>query len=153
MEQELQHKVETLQRQLSERSEVDGVMKDQNGYLQRQILDLEQEKKLLEDRLENSKSVAREVKSEIKDMENTMTDLTRRLGEAERGRQEAEQRLAQAGCNVGADNYLKEELNKTRKENCGLTDKVKELEKKVKRMKTERKVEEPIKLFAEPDNE
>ena len=138
VEQELQHKVETLQRQLSERSEVDGVMKDQNGYLQRQILDLEQEKKLLEDRLENSKSVAREVKSEIKDMENTMTDLTRRLGEAERGRQEAEQRLAQAGCNVGADNYLKEELNKTRKENCGLTDKVKELEKKVKRMKTER---------------
>ena len=138
VEQELQHKVETLQRQLSERSEVDGVMKDQNGYLQRQILDLEQEKKLLEDRLENSKSVAREVKSEIKDMENTMTDLTRRLGEAERGRQEAEQRLAQAGCNVGADNYLKEELNKTRKENISLAEKVKELERRVKQIKTER---------------
>merc|ERR1712176_644007 len=64
--------------------------------------------------------------------------MTKRLSDAERGRYEAEQRLAQAGCNVGADNYLKEELNKTRKENIGLTEKVKELEKKVKRVKTER---------------
>ena len=138
VEQELQHKVEQLQRQLSDRSEVDGVMKDQNSYLQRHILELEQEKKMLEERLENSKSVAKDAKGEVKDLESSMTDLSRRLGEAERGRQEAEQRLAQAGCNVGADNYLKEELNKTRKENFGLTEKVKELEKKVKRIRTER---------------
>ena len=138
VEAELQAKAEQLQRELGERSQLDGAATEQNGALQRQLLESEQERRLLEDRLENSKHAAREARSEVKEMENTVTDMTRRLGEAERGRQEAEERLAQAGCNAGADNYLKEELNKTRKENIGLTDKIKELERKVKRVRTER---------------
>ena len=138
VEGELQAKVEQLQRGLSERSELDGAATEQNGALQRQLLESEQERRLLEDRLENSKQAAREARGEVKELENSVTDMSRRLGEAERGRQEAEERLAQAGCNAGADNYLKEELNKTRKENIGLTEKVKELERKVKRVRTER---------------
>ena len=138
VEAELQAKAEQLQRELGERSQIDGAASEQNGALQRQLLESEQERRLLEDRLENSKHAAREARGEMKEMENTVTDMTRRLGEAERGRQEAEERLAQAGCNAGADNYLKEELNKTRKENIGLTEKVKELERKVKRVRSER---------------
>ena len=107
VEAELQAKAEQLQRELGERSQLDGAATEQNGALQRQLLESEQERRLLEDRLENSKHAAREARSEVKEMENTVTDMTRRLGEAERGRQEAEERLAQAGCNAGADNYLK----------------------------------------------
>ena len=138
LEQELRSSVEQARSQLEDRSEVDGVMREQNSSLQRQVLELEQERRLLEERLENSKVVSRDVKKEAKELEDSMLEVTRRLSEAERGRQEAEQRLAQAGCNVGADNYLKEELNKTRKENIGLTEKVKELDKRVRQMKVER---------------
>ena len=138
VELELQHKIEQLQRQLADRSEADGAAADHSGQLARQLREAEQERQLLEDRLENSKSAAKEARGEVRELETSVSDMTRRLGDAERGRQEAEQRLAQAGCNVGADNYLKEELNKTRKENIGLTEKVKELERKVKRVKTER---------------
>ena len=138
VEQELQYKVEQLQRQMSDQDEVDSAVQDKNSYLQHKLSQLQQEKQLLEDRLDNSKSVAKEARREVKELENSMSDMTRRLSDAERGRFEAEERLAQAGCNVGADNYLKEELNKTRKENIGLTDKIKELERKVKRVRTER---------------
>ena len=104
--------MEQARSQLEDRSEVDGVMREQSSSLQRQVLELEQERRLLEERLENSKVVSRDVKKEAKELEDSMLEVTRRLSEAERGRQEAEQRLAQAGCNVGADNYLKEELNR-----------------------------------------
>ena len=60
VEGELQAKVEQLQRGLSERSELDGAATEQNGALQRQLLESEQERRLLEDRLENSKLAARE---------------------------------------------------------------------------------------------
>ena len=138
LEQELRSSVEQARSQLEDRSEVDGVMREHNSSLQRQVLELEQERRLLEERLENSKVVSKDVKKEAKELEDSMLEVTRRLSEAERGRQEAEQRLAQAGCNVGADNYLKEELNKTRKENIGLTEKVKELDRKVRQMKVEK---------------
>ena len=137
-EQELRSSLEQTRHQLEDREEVDGVMKDQNSSLQRQVLELEQERRLLEERLENSKTVSKEAKKDLAEAEDAMLEVSRRLNEAERGRQEAEQRLAQAGCNVGADNYLKEELNKTRKENISLSEKVKELDRKVKQIKIER---------------
>ena len=130
--------MEQARSQLEDRTQVDGAMREQNSSLQRQVLELEQERRLLKERLENSKVVTRDVKKEVKELEDSMLEVTRRLSEAERGRQEAEQRLAQAGCNVGADNYLKEELNKTRKENIGLTEKVKELDRRMRQIKTER---------------
>ena len=130
--------MEQARSQLEDRTQVDGAMREQNSSLQRQVLELEQERRLLKERLENSKVVSRDVKKEVKELEDSMLEVTRRLSEAERGRQEAEQRLAQAGCNVGADNYLKEELNKTRKENIGLTEKVKELDRRMRQIKTER---------------
>ena len=137
-EQELRSSLEQTRSQLEERDDVDGVMRDQNSSLQRQVLELEQERRLLEERLENSKAVSKDARKELAEAEESMAEVSRRLSEAERGRQEAEQRLAQAGSNVGADNYLKEELNKTRKENISLAEKVKELERRVKQIKTER---------------
>ena len=65
--------------------------------------------------------------------------MNRQLGEAEQGRHEAEQRLPLAGNNTGADNYLKDELNKARTENIGLVEKTKELERKGKMLKSEKR--------------
>ena len=47
------------------------------------------------------------MKRKNKEGEEKMAELKRRLGEAEKGRREAEERLAQAGHNPGAHNYLK----------------------------------------------
>jgi ribosome-interacting GTPase 1 len=47
------------------------------------------------------------MKRKGKETEEKMAELKRRLAEVEKGRKEAEERLAKAGCNTGADNYLK----------------------------------------------
>jgi len=137
-EQELQGRIEQLQRELNDRNQTNGASSEQVEQINRQLVEVEQDRRLLEDRLENSKSVVGDARGEVRELESQMNELKRRLGEAERGRQEAEQRLAQAGCNTGADNYLKEELNKTRKENIGLAERTKELERKVKVLKSEK---------------
>ena len=53
-------------------------------------------------------------------MERVVAELKQRLGEAEAGRKAAERRIKKEGASTGEDNYLKEELNKTRKENVAL---------------------------------
>ena len=62
---------------------------------------------MLEDRLENSKTVAESLRKKGREAEDRIGDVMRRLEEAERGRKEAEDRLVAAGSNTGADNYLK----------------------------------------------
>ncbi len=47
------------------------------------------------------------MKRKGKEAEEKVAELKRRLAEAEKGRREAEDRLAHAGHNTGADNYLK----------------------------------------------
>ena len=136
--QELQHSVETLQRNLTEKHQTELAVREELSRVKCLNEDLCQEKRLVEDRLENSKLVSTEARGKVKDIEGQMSDLGRRLDEAECGRKEAEERLAQAGCNVGADNYLKDELSKARKEKITLTEKLKQLEKNVKHLKTEK---------------
>ena len=62
---------------------------------------------MLEDRLENSKTVAESLRKKGREAEDRIGDVMRRLEEAERGRKEADDRLVAAGSNTGADNYLK----------------------------------------------
>ena len=138
VEQGLKIKVEQLQKDLQERTYTEQLSKEHLEQLKRKCQDFDQENKLLADRLENSKAVTNDTKSELNEVESQMHGMKRRLIEAEQGRQEAEQRLADAGTNTGADNYLKEELNKSRKENISLVEKIKEMERKVKVLKNEK---------------
>lgn len=86
--------------------EVDGAVAEAEN-LRRRNQELEQERRMLEDRLENTKAVADSVKRKGREAEERAEDARRRMEEAEKGRKEAEERLAQTGSNVGADNYLK----------------------------------------------
>jgi len=117
-------------------AEVGGAVAEAESFRLR-TSELEQERRMLEDRLENAKAVAENAKRKGKEEEDKVDDLRRRLGEAERGRKEAEERLAHAGSNAGADNYLKDELKKSRKENVNLQERTRELEKTVKTYKSQ----------------
>ena len=125
VEQSLKMEIEQLQRNLQESKYTETISNNQTEEVKRQLQDLDQENKLLVDGLENSKVVVNDTKMELNEVESQMHVIKRRLTEAEHGRREAEQRLADAGTNTGADNYLKEELNKSRKENIGLVEKIK----------------------------
>ena len=138
IEQELTDRLQQLQRDIQEKTDTKGQSSEHLYQMKRQLMEVEQERKLLEDRLENSKSVAHDTRQELEMVESKMSEMGNRLQEAEQGRQEAEHRLAQAGCNLGADNYLKDELNKARKENIKLAEKTKEMERKVRVLRSER---------------
>ena len=140
-EKEVKERLETTQRQLREERELRGGKGEEVEGLRRRVGELEQERRLLEDRLAHSKAVAGEARQEVREEVERREEAVRRLQEAERQRQEAEQRLAQAGANTGADNYLKEELNKARKEVIALQEKVEESERKVKVLRVERREE------------
>ena len=136
IEQELNDRLQQLQGTLNDKNEEPNT--EQFFNMKRQIVEVEQERKLLEDRLNNSKIAANEARHELEVVETKMTEMARKVHEAEQGRQEAEQMLAQAGSNLGTDNYLKDELNKARKENMRLSEKTKEMDRKVKVLRSER---------------
>ena len=140
-EREVKERLETAHRQLREERELRGGKGEEVEGLRRRVGELEQERRLLEDRLAHSKAVAGEARQEVREEVERREEAVRRQQEAERQRQEAEQRLAQAGANTGADNYLKEELNKARKEVIALQEKVEEAERKVKVLRVERREE------------
>ena len=140
-EKEVKERLEVAQRQLREEKELRGGKGEEVEGLRRRVAELEQERRLLEDRLAHSKAVAGEARQEVREEVERKEEAVRRLQEAERQRQEAEQRLAQAGNNTGADNYLKEELNKARKEVIALQEKLEEAERKVKVLRVERREE------------
>merc|ERR550519_2999449 len=121
-------KVAVLSRELSQSVGASEHVSGELEGLRRRIQELDGEKRMLEDRLENNKMLVMESRKEGQEMEKQLAELRHKLGEAESGRKTAERRLAQAGTNHGADNYLKDELNKTRKENVSLQEKTKELE-------------------------
>lgn len=139
MEKELTSQVDNLERALSSGAQEAGGASQEANNLRRRNAELDQERRMLEDRLENSKTLADSLKKKSGEAEERMAELRHRLTEAERGRKESEERLAAAGANAGADSYLKDELNKSRKENLVLQERTRELEKRIKIVKSESK--------------
>lgn len=99
--------MERLENELSAGNQEVGGAVQEAEQLRRRNTDLDQERRMLEDRLENSKSLAESLRKKGREAEERIGDVLRRLDEAEKGRKEAEDRLVAAGSNSGADNYLK----------------------------------------------
>ena len=126
-----------LSRSLNATSSSSHGVHEQLSRLQRALAAAESEKQILEDRLETGRHASTEMKHAQDLLADKVTHLQNELQRSESRANQLELQLQSSKShletgNAGADNYLREELGRMRKESTQAQEKIKELRKTVR---------------------